>query len=276
MYASHLNHARCSGSSPAPRGTSGRGRSRRRAPPTPRRRRPALVRRVLRRAERLVQEDEVERRADPRHRGDHVQPAQDEVEPVGQVRVETARQRAAAVPMITQAARRQRSRAIATSSPSAVSSSSSRVARSAPRAPSGSPPSVGGRRRRRSGSRTSPRRAVQARELLEHLRVPRLPARLRSARSRALTDRGMRVEHLELLSSGSPWTSVSARARADPRPPRGARRARCGPEELGQLVDASAAAVARACVGGGEERDVVVAVLQLDPELDAAEERRRR
>jgi len=40
------------------------------------------VRRVLRRPERLIEQDEVEGRPDPRHRRDHVQPSQAQVEPV--------------------------------------------------------------------------------------------------------------------------------------------------------------------------------------------------
>ncbi len=62
----------------------------------------------LRRAQREVEADEVERRADPRDPGDHVEHPQEDVEDVSQVRVH-------------------RSLAIATSSRQPVSSSSSRV-----------------------------------------------------------------------------------------------------------------------------------------------------
>src|SRR5207249_11098655 len=64
-----------------------------------------------RRAQVVVERDEVERRADPRDRRDDVQPAEEEVAPV---------------PDVVHGARRQRSCAIETSSCSAVSSSSSR------------------------------------------------------------------------------------------------------------------------------------------------------
>ncbi len=71
---------------------------------------PALARPL----ERGVEEDEVDRRADPGDPGDHVRPADQQVEPVGQVGIEPQDH-----------PRLQRSSAIATSSPSAVSSSSS-------------------------------------------------------------------------------------------------------------------------------------------------------
>ena len=67
---------------------------------------------LLGRPQVVVERDEVERRADPDHRRDHVQEAEREVEPVDQVRVYREDHR---------------SLAIATSSCSAVSSSSSRV-----------------------------------------------------------------------------------------------------------------------------------------------------
>ena len=82
----------------------------------------------------VVERDEVERRADPDDAGDDVQPAEDEVEPVDEVRVDGDGH-----------PRCQRSRAMATSSDRAVSSSSSRVRSRAARGGSGrSRPSAGG------------------------------------------------------------------------------------------------------------------------------------
>ena len=49
------------------------------------------VLRVGRRPQRLVEEDEVERGADPGDRGDDVQPPQQQVEPVDEVAVERER-----------------------------------------------------------------------------------------------------------------------------------------------------------------------------------------
>ena len=81
MYASHLNQCSGSGRRSGASGTSRPGRSRRRGSPTPRRPRRASRPRVARRLEMVVERDEVERRADPRDRGDHVQPAEEQVAP---------------------------------------------------------------------------------------------------------------------------------------------------------------------------------------------------
>src|SRR5262249_31253342 len=74
---------------------------------------------LLREPERLVEKHEVERRPDPGDRGDHVQPAEEQVEPVAPVGVEREHTERAAHPVS------QRSRAIATSSRQPVSSSCS-------------------------------------------------------------------------------------------------------------------------------------------------------
>ena len=114
---------------------------------------------------------------------------------------------------------------------------------------------------------------VQARELGEHLRVGVVALLGGGARARGPSARR------------SPGARRAPRASRPPvelgdhglaRVPSGSSRvrepldeARAALEELGELVRRSAAAVGRARVGGDEERDVVVAVLELDLELDA-------
>ena len=104
---------------------------------------------------------------------------------------------------------------------------------------------------------------VQARELGEHLRLgvgALLRGRPCETSPTAGRSRGARREPRSSRSSGSSWTSVRARSSErilvgepldEPRP---------ALEELGELVGASAPAVARASVGRDEQRDVVVAV----------------
>ena len=222
--------------------------------------------------ERLVEQDEVERGADPGDRRDHVQPAEQQVEPVRDIRVEDSGDE-----LIR---RRHRSSAIATSSPSAVSSSSS-VGLSM-RLCSTSRISAFGRRFDEDDEPEPVPRlvlGVQAGELGEHRRVgvePLLGCRSGREPPR-LTDRGMRVEDLVLLVVRELVRRASGRARErigslgeelD--------EARPALEELARAPRRSAAAVARARERGDEERDVVVAVAELDLELDAPEERRRR
>src|SRR5258708_26100454 len=64
--------------------------------------------------------------------------------------------------------------------------------------------------------------------------------------------------------------------RADPGRSRAARRSACVLRTARPAARLSAAAVARACVRGDEEGDVMMAVAELDLQLDAFEERRRR
>ena len=138
MYASHLNQCSGSGISVARAGTSASGRARHRGPPELARD-PVLRVACLRRPQREVEPDEVERRADPGDARDDVQHPQADVEDVSQVRVHLFL-------------------AMATSSVQAVSSSSSRVRAIRVRARRGSRASGVRRRRRRTGTRTSPRR----------------------------------------------------------------------------------------------------------------------
>src|SRR4051812_50032410 len=67
-----------------------------------------------------------------------------------------------------------------------------------------------------------------------------------------------------------------ARARADAPSPRAARRSASVLRRAPRARRQSAAAVGRARVRGDEEGDVVMAVAELDLELDPLEERRRR
>ena len=145
MYASHLNQCSGSGSSRgATRVLLRSGRSRRRG--SPRLAVHALlgVAPLPRPLEVVVEGDEVERRADPGDPGDHVQPAEQQVEPVGPVGVD---QRAASGPPRSRPARGARSRAPPRRVRSRRSRSISRISARERR-----------RRRRRNGSRTSPRR----------------------------------------------------------------------------------------------------------------------
>ena len=205
---------------------------------------------VLGRPQAEVEPDEVERRADPRDPGDDVQQPQDEVGEVSQV------------------VRVHRSLAISQSARSPVSSSSSRV-RAEPLA------------QHRHELRTGPavdeddeREAeaalvllVQPLQLGEHLR---LGAALLLG---GLADPGVRRQRCDLIVLGERERHLLGdleRALAlgelvhEPRSPR---------EERRQLARRSAAAVARARVGRDEERDVVVALVELDLQLDALEER---
>ena len=174
------------------------------------------VRRVLRRPERLVEQDEVERRADPRDRRDHVQPAEAEVEPVAS---RTGRARAAATG--TRHPRLQRSSAIATSSPSAVSSSSSvgslDPARAAPRGSRAFGPPVDEDDEaeavprlvaRRSGGRARRARPDRRRRPARRRSAPRAPCARRSPGARRAPPASPRRE--------SSCTSDARRARADP------------------------------------------------------------
>src|SRR5207247_11222950 len=70
--------------------------------------------------------------------------------------------------------------------------------------------------------------------------------------------------------------SPRQRARVDPRARRGAPRAECGPRTAPPARLRLASSVARARERRDEQRDVVVALLERDLELDAGEEGRRR
>ena len=188
--------------------------------------------------------------------GDHVQPAQEQVEPVGDVRVEHAS-------VIRAASGRGRSRRARRAPVS--SSSLARPARCAPAAPSRISPR--GRRLTKTTKR-NPWRAsyagVQPGELREHLRVVVRSLLGGGARreARALPDRGMRGQRLDLLARSAAARTSARRARSSgsstSREPLDEPRAPL--EELRELVARSAAAVARARVGRDEQRNVVVPV----------------
>ena len=234
MYASHLNQAMCSGSA------GGRDLVllhvvEAAAVDLPQLAADAVahVVRALRLLERLVEQDEVEGGADPGDRSDHVQPADQQVEPVRPVRVEEGPGHAHA--------RCHRSIAIATSSCSAVSSSSS----------------VGLPIRLFSTSRISafgppvheddeaeavPRLVlgVEAGELGQRLGVGVAPLLGRRAgrEPRLLADRRVRVEHLVLLGVGEPVDDLERVAERVLALGEQLDEARPALEELGELVGA--------------------------------------
>ena len=86
-------------------------------------------------------------------------------------------------------------------------------------------------------------------------------------------DRGMRVEHVFLLLVGQLVRQLARPAERVLDRREQLDEARASLEQLGELLGASAAAVARARVRGDQERDVVVALAELDLQLDALEER---
>ena len=108
---------------------------------------------------------------------------------------------------------------------------------------------------------------VQPRQLGEHLR---LGAALLLG---GLADAGVRRQRRDLIVLGERERHLLGDGERVARARRARRRAACAPRRAAPAPRRSAAAVARARVGRDEERDVVVAVVELDLELDALEER---
>ena len=187
--------------------------------------------------QRLVEQHEVERCADPRHRGDHVEPAEAEVEPVAEgVRSASERGRhpsrvaATGLPR-SRRARRARSRARRRSG-----------CRSACGAPRGSPLRAPVHEHAEPEPVTSLVVGVQTEELGDDLGVD--VRALLGGRARGepfpLPDRGVRVQHLALLVVGAARGRACARGRAGRAPrARAARRTRVAPLE--QLAASSSA-----------------------------------
>src|SRR5919106_4093377 len=134
------------------------------------------------------------------------------------------------------------------------------------------------RRRPRSGSRTSPRTPGSGTRARRGRRAPSPhPARPPNApRARAAARSPGARSARRPSPRGSEPQALPRHSRADPRSRRDARRAACAPRRALRAPRRSASAVARASVRRNEERDVVVAFLELDLELDPREEGRGR
>ena len=195
----------------------------------------------------VVERDEVERRPDPDDGRRGVEPAEDEVEPVGQVGSlgASATDRPRSRP-----ARGRRCRAPPRAC-GGCSRSTSRISRRGRRfdeddEAEAEPLLVGG---------------VEERELPEHRRVV-VQALLRGRAGReagARTDRRMRVQGLELLVLGEPRGDLLRVSKGVLGRRPGARRASCRPRTARRARRRSAAAVDHAREGREQERHVVVA-----------------
>ena len=219
--------------------------------------------------QRLVEQDEVERRADPRDRRDHVQPADQQVEPVRHVRVERERRSSSAPPPVLGDGDElaERGLELLVGRPADAASQHLEDLRLRPPVDEDDeaeavPASYSAFSRASSastaGSASEPCSAAERAD--SPLRWP-------------IAGCASRISFFS--SSGSSWTSVRARAAGRARSP-AARRSACAPRRARRAPRRSAAPVGHASVGRDEERNVMVAVAELDLELHAPEERRRR
>ena len=192
----------------------------------------------------VVERDEVERRADPDDRRDDVQPAEQQVEPVVRVRVDQR-----SLPSVA----RDRDQLDEGRVELLVAGALEPLAED--RHDLGT--SGVGRRRRRSGSRTSPRTTWFS--YASSAMTAGSSAPLLGAEGSPIAGCAPSAAAFSRRRSTAPPRRP---ARADPRSRRAARRAACGPRTAPRAPASSAAAVARAPVRRDEERDVVVAFLR--------------